>query len=634
MIAILLILINIAIFKVCSRCGTIEIDTYTYWKTGHFTGTVSKSATHTSTYDKWGSCTPRVSLSKARIILTLKSGDKGANVKIDYLIKITILGKGVTDKIQIVNKEVHISSNDEFTLNPSKYLRGSATFSKNEKARVQVYYSFRIKILSGWLKEIYFHGVGEYTVNIDMGGGGGGGGGGGSNKYKLVIGVKGSGSTSPRPGTHTYPKGKVVKVHAYPGKGYKFSYWLLDGAKKTENPISVKMDRDHRLIAVFSKSSIGKVKCVRIDDIRVHVFPANYTGYKSAYGEANRLLKGEWFVALLEIRSSIYTIEGNGGFRKAVVNIYVPEASWYKLYRLNKEIGFMYTQLITIDKAGLTKIYVPVEPMTWKSASAGLWKFIVKYYWSNGHRSGSGTASVDVMVADASLPDLSESGGHKGTYVDLYWLPVSINKAYIVVIPYWPDNKPIEYREWFRIKSFLNPRISCCKWDISLNSSKWSNIKKKILVYRNTRIFKQINANLDTGVFYKKVNLSEIEIQGLSNYAILSFNYWFPRKQIKITELATPVYGLRWDKHTLQGWIKIIEWDDKKPVDEGWIIILIIDWEINNLLEKWYYANPYASFKINIPSKYEVWSIGIAPAKNKIYLNNKYGKIILKENRG
>jgi len=67
----------------------------------------------------------------------------------------------------------------------------------------------------------------------------------------LTITASEGGTTNPAPGTHTYQQGTTVTVTAQPSGSNKFDYWLLDGQQKTTNPITVIMNTDHTLKAVF-----------------------------------------------------------------------------------------------------------------------------------------------------------------------------------------------------------------------------------------------------------------------------------------------------------------------------------------------------------------------------------------------
>jgi hypothetical protein len=70
--------------------------------------------------------------------------------------------------------------------------------------------------------------------------------------YTLKIETPTGGNTNPAPGTHTYPAGTTVEVTATQDAGYRFDHWGLGGASAgSANPISISMDTNHRLEAVF-----------------------------------------------------------------------------------------------------------------------------------------------------------------------------------------------------------------------------------------------------------------------------------------------------------------------------------------------------------------------------------------------
>jgi hypothetical protein len=75
--------------------------------------------------------------------------------------------------------------------------------------------------------------------------------------YKLNLSVTIGGTTDPAPGIYEYDKGTTITVNAIPADGYYFNHWELDGSIKTENPISVLMDRDHTLLAVFTEQPLA-----------------------------------------------------------------------------------------------------------------------------------------------------------------------------------------------------------------------------------------------------------------------------------------------------------------------------------------------------------------------------------------
>jgi hypothetical protein len=68
--------------------------------------------------------------------------------------------------------------------------------------------------------------------------------------YTLSITATICGTTSPSPGDYTYKMGTVVNVRAIPH--YEFDHWELDGVNiGSANPITITMDSDHILHAVF-----------------------------------------------------------------------------------------------------------------------------------------------------------------------------------------------------------------------------------------------------------------------------------------------------------------------------------------------------------------------------------------------
>ena len=71
--------------------------------------------------------------------------------------------------------------------------------------------------------------------------------------YTLTISATAGGTTNPAPGDHTYTEGTNVQATAIPDANYKFVHWELDGAYNgTNNPITVLMDTNHTLNAVFA----------------------------------------------------------------------------------------------------------------------------------------------------------------------------------------------------------------------------------------------------------------------------------------------------------------------------------------------------------------------------------------------
>jgi hypothetical protein len=73
--------------------------------------------------------------------------------------------------------------------------------------------------------------------------------------YTLTITSTTGGSTNPSPGPHSYEEGTVVSVEASPSTGYVFDLWVLDGSNvSSDNLISVTMDEDHTLHAIFGEA--------------------------------------------------------------------------------------------------------------------------------------------------------------------------------------------------------------------------------------------------------------------------------------------------------------------------------------------------------------------------------------------
>jgi len=59
------------------------------------------------------------------------------------------------------------------------------------------------------------------------------------------------GTTEPLPGTHHHQAGTSTNVTAIPALGYSFDHWMLDGERKTENPITITMNANYTLQAFF-----------------------------------------------------------------------------------------------------------------------------------------------------------------------------------------------------------------------------------------------------------------------------------------------------------------------------------------------------------------------------------------------
>ena len=69
--------------------------------------------------------------------------------------------------------------------------------------------------------------------------------------HSLIITATAGGSTSPVVGTYNHDEGTSAVVTAIPDASYRFVRWELDGTIRTENPITVLMNTDYSLRAIF-----------------------------------------------------------------------------------------------------------------------------------------------------------------------------------------------------------------------------------------------------------------------------------------------------------------------------------------------------------------------------------------------
>ncbi|MCK4498632.1 DUF11 domain-containing protein, partial [Candidatus Bathyarchaeota archaeon] len=70
--------------------------------------------------------------------------------------------------------------------------------------------------------------------------------------HTLTVSSSVGGSTNPASGSHVYPCSSMVNITAIADDCYEFDYWELDGSPAgSSNPITVHMDDDHSLHAVF-----------------------------------------------------------------------------------------------------------------------------------------------------------------------------------------------------------------------------------------------------------------------------------------------------------------------------------------------------------------------------------------------
>jgi hypothetical protein len=116
-------------------------------------------------------------------------------------------------------------------------------------------------------------------------------------EYTLYISTTTGGTTDPAPGFHAYVEGTSVAVTAIPSSGYNFDHWELDGVNVgATNPISVTMDRDHTLNAVFVATApppppppppgMGTLEChayIDTTEIKVPVEVVGVGGYTTPF---------------------------------------------------------------------------------------------------------------------------------------------------------------------------------------------------------------------------------------------------------------------------------------------------------------------------------------------------------------
>jgi len=102
-----------------------------------------------------------------------------------------------------------------------------------------------------------------------------------STYFNLTITSTEGGTTDPLLGTYNYQAGSSVNITAIPSSGYSFDYWLLDGEERTENPITITMDANHTLEAVFVDDIPPEIS------VPVQEPPENVTAYQNVTVTAN-----------------------------------------------------------------------------------------------------------------------------------------------------------------------------------------------------------------------------------------------------------------------------------------------------------------------------------------------------------
>lgn len=72
--------------------------------------------------------------------------------------------------------------------------------------------------------------------------------------WQLWIQVPTGGTTNPYPGWYYYSPGTVVTITSMAYQGWVFDHWTLDGATRTGASISVTMNADHTVVALFRQT--------------------------------------------------------------------------------------------------------------------------------------------------------------------------------------------------------------------------------------------------------------------------------------------------------------------------------------------------------------------------------------------
>lgn len=103
---------------------------------------------------------------------------------------------------------------------------------------------------------------------------------------KLIIEASSGGTTDPSPSTYEAPSGSVLTVTAIADEGFYFAGWTFDGASLgTDNPITIKVETFHTLIATFTSTPDGGTFPVAITPLNVPInVKQNYGGCAPHFG--------------------------------------------------------------------------------------------------------------------------------------------------------------------------------------------------------------------------------------------------------------------------------------------------------------------------------------------------------------
>jgi len=145
-----------------------------------------------------------------------------------------------------------------------------------------------------------------------------------SYTYTLTITATAGGSTDPTLGSYNYSAGSSATVVANPNSNYLFDYWLLDEEETNENPITVQMDANHTLHAVFTLLTYELTITVTqggttnpspgtytyTNGTTVSVTSISFTGYEFVYWELDGINVGSDnpYEILVDSNSSLHAV--------------------------------------------------------------------------------------------------------------------------------------------------------------------------------------------------------------------------------------------------------------------------------------------------------------------------------------
>ncbi|RLF21519.1 MAG: hypothetical protein DRN15_11005, partial [Thermoprotei archaeon] len=229
--------------------------------------------------------------------------------------------------------------------------------------------------------------------------------------------------------------------------------------------------------------------------------------------------------------------------------------------------------------------------------------FVVEYSWSNAYGDkSSGSASAKVIISKIKPK--------------LYWLPISSDQALIVVTYEWlADSTIVKGRKYLTAKLI----------DVMLKGSLFEDVEPMLKLAK-------VSLDDKTAISYALVSISDIGQPAIeAKLKLMPQCMWALNETIAYHELAIPVYELKTEGGTLRARLKLIDWATMKPL-QGWIMLIVKNLETGETRTYIKEAKSFAEFSMPLPSKYEVWAIGIAQGEDIIYSNVKYARILLARN--